>query len=149
MSHNEDNLMHTDLHPEIRITHITESRGTYNESRRTHIENESCRTYRTISRMPIYIGNESYHTCRESRRTRKENESCRTGQPDACRPTSGLSCRPCHSQLSHVPHSCMGWLRLVGSLKLLVSFAKEPYERGYILQRRHVIFRSSLIGAIP
>ena len=26
--------------------------------------------------------------------------------------------------------SCnMGWLRLVGSLKLLVSFAKEPYKR--------------------
>ena len=24
--------------------------------------------------------------------------------------------------------SCMGWLRLVGALKLFVSFAKEPYK---------------------
>ena len=41
-----------------------------------------------------------------------------------------------------VPHICvwygssrkeatMGWLRLVGSLKLQVSFAKEPYKREY------------------
>jgi len=28
------------------------------------------------------------------------------------------------------------WLRLVGSLKLNVSFAKEPYKREYILQKR-------------
>ena len=30
----------------------------------------------------------------------------------------------------------MGWLRLVGSVKLQVSFAKEPYKRDYILQKR-------------
>jgi len=30
----------------------------------------------------------------------------------------------------------MGWLRLVGSLKLQVSFAKEPYKRDDILQKR-------------
>jgi len=29
----------------------------------------------------------------------------------------------------------MGWLRLVGSSKLYVSFAKKPYKREYILQR--------------
>ena len=29
----------------------------------------------------------------------------------------------------------MGWLRLVASSKLLVSFAKEPYDRDYILQK--------------
>ena len=28
----------------------------------------------------------------------------------------------------------MGWLRLVGSLQIYVSFAKEPYKRDYILQ---------------
>jgi len=33
----------------------------------------------------------------------------------------------------------MGWLQLVGSLKLQVSFANEPYKRDYILQKRHVI----------
>jgi len=32
--------------------------------------------------------------------------------------------------------SDMGWLRLVGSLKLMVSFAKEPYKRDDILQKR-------------
>ena len=30
----------------------------------------------------------------------------------------------------------MGWLWLVGSLKLQVSFAKEPYQRDDILQKR-------------
>ena len=34
---------------------------------------------------------------------------------------------------SHV--DTMGWLRLVGSLKWYVSFAKEPYKRDDILQR--------------
>jgi len=43
----------------------------------------------------------------------------------------------------------MGWLRLVGSLKLYVSFAKEPYERDYILQKRPIIVRSLLIVATP
>jgi len=40
----------------------------------------------------------------------------------------------------------MGWLRLVGSLKLQVSFAKERYKRDDILQKRLVILRSLLIG---
>ena len=43
----------------------------------------------------------------------------------------------------------MGWLRLVGSLKLYVSFAKEPYKRDYILQKRPTILRSLLIVATP
>jgi len=41
----------------------------------------------------------------------------------------------------------LGWLRLVGSLKLYVSFAKVPYERDYILQKRPIILRSLLIVA--
>jgi len=32
----------------------------------------------------------------------------------------------------------MGWLRLVGSLNLWVSFAKEAYKRDYILQKRPI-----------
>jgi len=44
----------------------------------------------------------------------------------------------------HMSHH-MGWLRLVGSLKLQVSFAKHPYNRNYILQRRPMILRSLLI----
>ena len=43
----------------------------------------------------------------------------------------------------------MGWLRLVGSLKLHVSFAKEPYKRDYILLKRPIILRSLLIDATP
>jgi len=45
--------------------------------------------------------------------------------------------------------SDMGWLRLVGSLKVKVSFAKEPYERDDILQMRPVFLRSLLIVATP
>ena len=33
----------------------------------------------------------------------------------------------------------MGWLWLVGSTKLLVSFAKVPYKRDGILQKRPII----------
>ena len=43
----------------------------------------------------------------------------------------------------------MGWLRLVGSLKLQVSFANEPYERDYILRKSPIILRSLLIVATP
>jgi len=43
----------------------------------------------------------------------------------------------------------MGWLRLVGSSILQVSFAKEPYKRDDILQKRPMILRSLLIVATP
>ena len=43
----------------------------------------------------------------------------------------------------------VGWLRLAGSLKLEVSFAKEPYKRDCILQKRPIILRSLLIIATP
>jgi len=43
----------------------------------------------------------------------------------------------------------MGWLWLVGSLKWQVSFAKEPYKRDDIMQKRPVILRSLLIVATP
>ena len=43
----------------------------------------------------------------------------------------------------------MRWLRLVGSLKLQVSFAKEPYKRDYILQKRHMILGILLVKATP
>ena len=43
----------------------------------------------------------------------------------------------------------MRWLRLVGSLKLYVSFAKEPYKIEDILQKKPIILRSLLIVASP
>jgi len=43
----------------------------------------------------------------------------------------------------------MGWLRLVGSLQLYVSSAKEPYQRDYILQKRPIILKSVLSEATP
>ena len=43
----------------------------------------------------------------------------------------------------------MGWPRRVGSLKLQVCLAKEPYKRDDILQKRPVILRSLLIVATP
>jgi len=41
------------------------------------------------------------------------------------------------------------WLRLVGSLELQVSFAKEPHKRDYVLQKRTMIVRRLLIVATP
>jgi len=49
---------------------------------------------------------------------------------------------PCH-------HNAMGWLQLVGSLKLQVSFAKEPYKRDDILQKRPIFLRSLPIVVTP
>jgi len=43
----------------------------------------------------------------------------------------------------------VGWLRLVGSIKLQVSFAKEPYKRDDILQMTHVIVSILLTVATP
>ena len=43
----------------------------------------------------------------------------------------------------------MGWRRLVGSSKLKVSFAKEPYKREDTLQKRTMISSSLPIVATP
>ena len=40
----------------------------------------------------------------------------------------------------HMCHEWLGWLQLVGSLKLQVSFAKEPYTRDDILQKRPIFW---------
>jgi len=63
----------------------------------------------------------------------------------------------CNSASTGLQQSCnraatcvdMRWLRLVGSWKLQVSFAKEPNKRECILRKRHVIVRSLLIVANP
>jgi len=49
--------------------------------------------------------------------------------------------------VNHWKSITMGWLRLVGSLKLRVSFAKEPYKRDDILQKRPIVITSLLIVA--
>jgi len=43
----------------------------------------------------------------------------------------------------------VGWLRWVGSIKLQVSFAEEPYTREYILQKRPIIWSFLLTVATP
>jgi len=43
----------------------------------------------------------------------------------------------------------MGWLWLVGLIKLYVSFAKEPYKRDCILQKRPIILSVLLTVATP
>jgi len=60
-----------------------------------------------------------------------------------------VPCRTSHFRLKRNYLLDMGWLRLVGPLKLQVSLAKEPYKRDYILQKRPVILRSLLIVATP
>ena len=48
-----------------------------------------------------------------------------------------------------ISNTYMGWLRLVGSLKLQFSLQKSPIKRDYILQKRLMILRSLLIVATP
>ena len=45
--------------------------------------------------------------------------------------------------------TCMGWLRLVGSLQLLVSFVEYCLFYRALLQKRHMILRSLPIVATP
>ena len=45
--------------------------------------------------------------------------------------------------------TAMGWLRLVGSLKLYVSFAGYSLFYRALLQKRPIILRSLLIVATP
>jgi len=52
----------------------------------------------------------------------------------------------CHCSVS-LTH--MGWLRLVGSIKLQVSFAKEPFKRDCILQKSPMIWSIVLTVATP
>jgi len=54
-----------------------------------------------------------------------------------------------HNSTVHWCKYDMRWLRLVGSLKSQVSFAKEPYKRDYILQKRPIILRNLLNVATP
>ena len=51
--------------------------------------------------------------------------------------------------LPRLENATMGWLRVVGSLKLQVSFAKKPSKRDDILQKRPIIVRSLRIVATP
>jgi len=55
-----------------------------------------------------------------------------------------------HLLVTSLVHSwAMPWLWLVGSIKLYVSFAKEPYKRDGILQKRPIIESILLTAATP
>jgi len=58
---------------------------------------------------------------------------------------------PCARQIPPVASksSRMGWLQSVGSIKLQVSFAKEPYKRDEILHKRPAILSILLTVATP
>jgi len=68
---------------------------------------------------------------------RVESHRCR------CRHGDGHRAKAC------VQAQGMGWLRLVGSFKFQVSFAKEPHKRDDILQKRPIFLRSLLIVDTP
>jgi len=57
-------------------------------------------------------------------------------------PTCGIRF---HSSLENA----MGWLWLIGSIKLEVSFAKDPYKRDDILQKRPIVELMLLTVATP
>ena len=46
-----------------------------------------------------------------------------------------------HTGSIGIMHRAMRWLWLVGSIKVQVSFAKEPYIRDNILPKRPIIYR--------
>ena len=54
-----------------------------------------------------------------------------------------------YSTLVSCMHVAMGWLLLVGSFKLYVSFAEYSFFYRALLQKRPIILRSLLIVATP
>ena len=54
-----------------------------------------------------------------------------------------------HRHTPMIYHNDMGWLWLVGWIKLQVSFAKETYKRDAILQKRPIILSILLTVATP
>jgi len=61
-----------------------------------------------------------------------------------CGVCDSFICVYCNLLRFYVYTWSMGWLRLVGSLKLQVSFAKEPYKRDDILQKRPYVHMWSM-----
>ena len=49
--------------------------------------------------------------------------------------------------MENAVYTCRYTVYLVASLKSQVSFAKEPYKRDFILQKRPIILRSLVIVA--
>jgi len=72
------------------------------------------------------------------------NTHCNT-HCDTCCNTADMS----FSKLSYIVMSCMGWLRVLGSIKLHVSFAEYSLVYRALLQKKPIILRSLLIVATP
>jgi len=124
-----------------RCTHANESCHTYELSHGART-NDSCHTY---SHTPGSGGSSCTHTnekCQtyEVSHDARTNESCHTYSHT---PGSG------GSRCTHIFLLRMGWLRLVGSLKLYVSFSEYRLFYRALLQKRHVSLRSQLIVATP
>jgi len=141
------------------VTHVNASCHTCSLRRMSHVTHMSgsCHTY------VIYVCYESRHTwliqvcvCHDLNeswhtyiRSVPAQSDLERGPPDSLHTKNTYI--HTHTYIHANMHACnihadmhMGWLRLVGSLKLQVSFAKEPSKRDYILQKRPIVFRSLL-----
>ena len=118
----------------------------------THV-NTSCHTYEYVMSRVWIVHVAHVNEQRQKRLVRVHNKSCSLTHvwmsyvPHLEESYHTFERVMSHTSTSHVPY--VEWLRLVGSLKLQVSFAKEPYKRDYILQKRPINLRSLLIVATP
>jgi len=114
--------------------------------------NESCLTCKWVM-SHMWVSHVS-HVNASSRMHTWNADQSESDQEDAVKTNLMTSATSLENLLSTgffwcVPFSLthMGWLRLVGSLRLWVSFTKEPYKADDSLQKRPIIFRSLLIIA--
>jgi len=155
ISHRITNSM---SHRNITTSNETSAIHKLNESSKYHEPNESVKHHTTQIR----------HELNEASAYDELNESSKHHQlqPDVCNSQTqrvlyiSPRCASRHitSSLTHthyITSMCksasrhMGWRWLVGSIKLWVSFAKEPYKRDYILQKRLIILSILLTAATP
>ena len=122
------------------------------------IENFFCSFKSRISGKEKKILERQPVTSRLMTRTRKTAENARTHTRKHTHTHTRVEARhPNNHQLvfqfeslrqNRLENMTMGWLRLVDSLKLSVSFANEPYKRDDILQKRRMIMQIEKLNGI-
>jgi len=133
------------------VFRINESRLTTRSNIFGTLEPSGCRSWqpgRTLCQDMAHVLVQRQHACFvRINGTNQTKEGYRGQKPGSTKLLVRYKWVTSHIWVNHVSH--MGWLRLVGSLKLQVSFTEDRLFYRSLLQKRPVILRSLLSVATP